>query len=104
MPSAVHAGETRGEGLSPALGAVGFACARPDRVLVAGAGIVVPLVFSLPALLIVVILLSLFVVVVAEGSDRVWHVTDQKRKASCRTPTGLTASSAELSGRTLTPR
>jgi hypothetical protein len=77
----------------------------PSAVARAGiAGIVVPLVFSLPALLIVVILLSLFVVVVAEGSYRVWHVTDQKRKASCRTPTGLTASSAELSGRTLTPR
>lgn len=50
-------------------------------ILILGiAGIVVPLVFHLPPLLIAVVLVSLLVLVVAEGSYRAWHDTDEERK------------------------
>jgi len=45
-------------------------------------GVVVPLVFDLPYLLIAVVLLGLLVIVVAEGSYQVWHATDQVRTAA----------------------
>jgi hypothetical protein len=43
-------------------------------------GIVVPLVFNLPSLLIAVVLVGLLVLIVAEGSYRVWSDTDEERK------------------------
>jgi hypothetical protein len=52
-------------------------------VLILGiAGIVVPLMFNLHLWLIAVLLLSLLLVVVAEGSYGVWHETDQQRKVA----------------------
>jgi hypothetical protein len=59
-------------------------------VLGVAAGIAVPLVFDLSPWLTAVVLMGLFIVVMLEGSYRVWRETDQQRLAA------LTARSAEL--------
>jgi hypothetical protein len=51
-------------------------------VLGVGAGIAVPLVFSLSPWLTAVVLLGLFLVVMAEGTYHVWHEINQQRLAA----------------------
>lgn len=51
-------------------------------ILGAAAGIAVPVVYHFSPWLIAVVLLGLLVVVVAQGSYRVWHDTDEERKAA----------------------
>lgn len=52
-------------------------------VLILGiAGIVVPLVFQLSPLVIAVVLVSLLVAVIAEGSYRVWHDTERAKETA----------------------
>jgi hypothetical protein len=52
-------------------------------VLILGiAGIIVPLVFHLSPLVIAVVLISLLALIVAEGSYRMWHDTDEERKTA----------------------
>lgn len=53
-------------------------------VLGVGAGIAVPLVFSLSSWLTAVVLLGLFIVVMAEGTYHVWHEIDQQRVSALK--------------------
>jgi hypothetical protein len=51
-------------------------------ILGVAAGIAVPLVFSLSLWLTAVVLMGLFIVVVLEGTYRVWHAAEQERDAA----------------------
>ncbi len=51
-------------------------------ILGIAAGIAVPLVFSLSLWLTAIVIMGLFIVVMLEGTYRVWHVTGQERDAA----------------------